>query len=247
VGGSRVGLILAAGLAVVLGAAAVWWMIRPAPEPPAAVTAPAPVATSAPPPPETPRPAPAVTKPAAVAKPTPEPEPEPTLGTLVIESDVPDTSVFVDRVYLGTAPVTATKLTPGPHRLNLSAPGYEGFLETVEVAAGTRTLAFKFKEIRLDETIEVVHKHALGSCAGTLHATPQGITYTTTNAGDAFSAGLPDLETFEVDYAQKNLRIKVRGKTYNFTVPASGSADPLLSFHQAVEKARARLKSGRRP
>jgi hypothetical protein len=167
---------------------------------------------------------------------------------LIIESDVPDTSVFVDRVYLGTAPVTARNLTPGPHRLNMSVTGYEGVFETIEVAAGTHTYSAKFKEVKLDEKILVIHKHGIGNCSGTLRASPQGLVYETTDKDDAFAVPLTALETFQMDYIQKNLRVKVpKGKSYNFTLPGSGSVDALYGFHQNVEKARQRLLSGRRP
>lgn len=215
---------------------------------------PAPSAAANPAAPSKPVTTPAVTKPATTVRPgatavapTPTPEAAPTMGTLIIESDVPETSVFIDRVYLGTAPVTKTDLTPGPHRLNMSVTGYEGISETIDVEPGTRTISIKFKEIRLDERVNAVHKHAIGSCSGTLRATPQGLTYETDNKGDAFTAPLTDLEAFEADYIQKNLRVKIRGgKTYNFT-EAEGNADRLYLFHQAVEKVRQRLLAGRRP
>ena len=138
--------------------------------------------------------------------PTPTPEAAPTVGTLTFESDVPDTSVFIDRVYIGTAPVTAHDVKPGSHALRLSAAGYDGIAESIEVVPGTKTLSYKFKEVRLDATIAVVHKHGIGSCAGTLHATPKGLTYETTNKDDGFTVALTDLETFSVDYLQKNLK-----------------------------------------
>jgi hypothetical protein len=176
---------------------------------------------------------------------TPSPQPvvaaPPTTGTLHIESDVPDTSVFIDRVFLGTAPVTAENLAPGTHHLNMSATGFDGVSEDITVEAGSHDLSIKFKEIKLDAKALVVHKHAFGSCAGTLHATPQGLRYDTANADDAFNVPLTDLETFEVDYLNKNLRVKVRrGKTYNFTDP-DGNADRLFVFQRDVEKVRQRL------
>jgi hypothetical protein len=182
---------------------------------------------------------------AAAPEPGATPAPAPTTGTLIIESDVPDTSVFLDRVYLGKAPVTATGVAPGPHRVNLSATGYEGFVDTIDVVPGPRTLSIKFKEIRLDVSLAVVHKHALGSCAGTLRATPKGLTYDTTNKADAFSAALTDLETFTMDYLEKTLRVKVKGgKSYNFTDPEA-NVNRLYLFHQEIDKARQRLMSGR--
>jgi hypothetical protein len=245
-------VILGAGLLLIGGAVALFYATStrsvpeptPSPRPPNAETpvrsaSPSPTPATEPNP--TPSPKPSV-KPAEL---TPTPEPSPTTGTLVIESDVPDTSVFVDRVFLGKAPQTATGLTPGPHRLNLSATGYEGFVDTIDVAAGTHTFNYSFKEIKLDASIKVVHKHAIGSCNGTLHATPQGLTYDTANKGDAFSAPLTDLETLTMDYLEKKLTVKIKGgKSYTFA-DADGDVNRLFLFHKDVDRARQRLISGR--
>ncbi|HET9372380.1 MAG TPA: PEGA domain-containing protein, partial [Vicinamibacterales bacterium] len=99
---------------------------------------------------------------------------------------MPGASVFIDRVYLGTTPVTAEGVVPGTHRLNVSVEGYDGIAETIEVAPGPKDIEIKFKEVRLDATIEVVHKHGVGSCRGTLHATPRGVTFAASDAGDRF-------------------------------------------------------------
>ena len=94
---------------------------------------------------------------------------------------------------------------------------------------------------------DVVHKHGIGSCRGTLVATPQGLRYDTTNKGDAFTSALTNLETFEVDYLEKNLKVKIKGgKQYNFTDP-NGNADTLFVFQRDVEKARQRLLKGEVP
>ncbi len=97
-------------------------------------------------------------------------------------------------------------------------------------------MTVRFKEIRLHEAVEVVHKHGVGSCEGRLLATPQGVRYETTNKNDAFSLSFEQIETFEVDYLKKNLRVKRRGgKTWNFTTRAE-NADPLFVFHREVQK-----------
>ena len=243
---NRLVLILFAIVVLVFGIAAAIYFMQPAEAPPTSsapvVAAPKPTAT----PVDAPKPAatPAASKPTAAA-PTPTPEAAPTTGTLVFESDVPDTSVFIDRVYIGTVPVTASDVKPGTHTLKLSAAGYDGFAETIEVTPGTKTLSYKFKEVRLDATLAVVHKHAMGSCTGTLHATPQGLTYETTNKEDAFKAPLTDLETFAVDYIAKNLRVKIKkGKSFTFTDP-DGKADRLQLFFDVVEKARQRIIAGK--
>jgi hypothetical protein len=171
----------------------------------------------------------------------------PDVGSLHIDSDVPGAQVFIDREFLGTAPLTANNIKPGQHRLNVSAEGYEGIAETLDVEPGPRDIKVRFKEVRLDASIDVVHKHRLGSCRGKLSATSQGLRYTTTEKDDAFNVGLLDLEMFQVDYLEKTLRVKLKkGKQYNFTDP-EGNADRLFVFHRDVEKARERLKNGDTP
>ena len=200
-----------------------------------------------------PEPAPAsrrrpVAKPKTEPTPTPvETEPAaPTMGTLLVTTDVPGASVFLDQQYVGTAPTTIPDVAPGQHRLNVSAEGHEGYAETIDVVPGERNIAVRFNEVRLDAAIDVVHKHGMGSCRGRLVATPDGLRYNTGNKGDAFTAQLLGVEIFEVDYLQKNLRVKIKGgKTYNFTDP-EGNADTLFVFHRDVQKARERLASAGR-
>ena len=234
---------MAAGAVVLAAGAGALWFLKPAPQP----AEPPPVNRPATPPPSTsapaPRPSEAPPKPA-----TPPPvEPAttaPTTGTLVITSDAPDTSVFIDRKYLGTAPVTATGLTPGSHHLNMSATGYDGISEDIDVAAGSHEIAKSFKTVKLDASLAVVHKHAFGSCKGTLRATPAGIVYDTTNKDDKFSVALTDLETFEVDYVAKTMTIKIRkGKTFKLTDPED-NADRLFVFHRDVDKVRKKVGGG---
>jgi hypothetical protein len=171
----------------------------------------------------------------------PEPEPAavaPTTATLHITSDVPGAQVFVDRKFIGTAPVTAEDIAPGTRQINVSAPGYDGVAETFDVAPGPRDIMISLKAIRLDESIPVTHKHGMGSCAGRLVATPEGLRYQTDNKNDGFAVPLTSLETFKVDFLAKNLKVKIKGgRSYDFTDPG-GKADPLYLFHQAVEKAR---------
>jgi PEGA domain-containing protein len=168
-------------------------------------------------------------------------------GTLHIDSDVPGAQVFIDREYIGAAPVTASDVKPGTHRLNVSAQGYEGVADTIEVAPGPRDIVIKLKEVRLDVRIDVVHKHRFGSCKGRLIATSRGVRYETTNKDDGFSSALLDVGAFQVDYLEKNLRVTLRnGKRYDFTDP-DGNADRLFVFHRDVEKARERLRKGDPP
>lgn len=177
----------------------------------------------------------------APAEAPPAPEAAAELGTLRIEADVPNAQVFLDRQFIGTAPLTAEGVKPGSHQLNVSAEGFEGIVQTIDVEPGPRDVAIRFREVRLNATLAVVHKHRMGSCTGQLVATPQGLRYDTDDKEDRFSAPLGDLETFTVDYQDKNLRIKVRkGRQYNFTDP-DGNADRLFVFQRDVEKVRKRL------
>jgi hypothetical protein len=243
-------LVVIAGVVVALfGAAALlglWIGGRQTPERTAAVE-PAPAQAAAPPPRvETPTtieasrdPAPRPKKKVEPAAPPPPAEPAaPTAGELHIDSDVPGAMVFLDRKFIGPAPVTVKDVTPGTHRLNVTAEGYEGYAEPIEVAVGPADILVKFKEIRLKETVDVVHKHAMGSCEGKLLADPQGVRYDTANKDDAFFMKFSEIESFEVDYLKKNLRLKKRGgKQFNFTTRAE-NADPLFVFHRNVDKVR---------
>jgi hypothetical protein len=190
-------------------------------------------------------PAPGAAAPSAPA--TKKAEPAPATATLILESDTPDTTVFMDRAFLGTAPQTLRDVSPGEHQLIFSPTGQDSIRMTVDVQPGTKTIVARFREMQLSEAVEVVHKHALGSCRGTLKASPNGLTYDTKHAEDAFTAPLTNLDVFAVNYVEKNLKVKLKGgKTYTFTEP-DGTADKLYAFHQAVEKARQRMLAGRRP
>ena len=166
---------------------------------------------------------------------------EPPGGLLHIDSDVAGAQVFIDRQYVGVTPLTAPNVSPGTHQLNVSAPGYSGIAQSVDVEPGPRDLLFRFKEVRLNASIDVVHKHRLGSCSGRLIATPQGLRYETAEKDDAFSAPLSSLERFDVDYLARTLHVRpARGKQYDFTDP-DGNADRLFIFHRDVDAARQRL------
>ena len=83
-------------------------------------------------------------------------------------------------------------------------------------------MLIKLKDVRLDAKIAVVHSHRIGSCRGQLMATPQGLRYETTDKDDGFSVPLQDLETFQVDYLEKRLRLKVqKGKRTCSPIPTA--------------------------
>lgn len=243
-------LVLPLLVVVALGGAVAWWLRPPTePRPPAPVPVPKPAVEAAP----APSPAPEPAAPRATAKattrpnekPSPEPMPAPAAPpkpTLRVSSDVDGAHVFVDRKYVGNTPLNTNDVTPGSHQVNVSAEGYDGVSESVTVAdSGNTDLHVSLKTVRLNVSVPVVHKHAMGSCEGTLSADPDGLHYETSNASDAFSLPLSELEVFSTDYAQKVLKVKKRGgKTWNFTTKAP-NADALVSFQQAVDRARQKL------
>ena len=154
-------------------------------------------------------------------------------------SDVPGASVFLDRRFLGTTPLATSDVEPGSHRLNVSAEGYEGYAEPLELRAGPNEVVVRFKEVRLEEQVAVAHKHAVGACQGVLHADTAGLRFEATKGSDSFDAAFSTLDPLQVDYLARTLRVKQRGgKTWNFT---ADSADALLVFQKRVEAARARL------
>jgi hypothetical protein len=219
----------------------------PAATTPAPVVVPSPPPATAPPTVEPPRPSRRAAAPAVTSAPPAEAPTPADLVTLRIDSDVAGAQVFVDRQFIGAAPVSTTDVKPGPHQINVSAPGYDQYAQSIDLTPGSRDVMVRFKEVRLDAKADVVHKHGIGSCRGTLVATPQGLRYDTTNKGDAFTVPLTNLESFEVNYLEKNLKVKIKGgKQYNFTDPME-NADNLFVFQRDVEKARQRLLKGDLP
>ena len=91
-------------------------------------------------------------RPRKEAPPAPEPAAPPPAGpTLVVESDVPGASVFIDRKFVGMTPLRTTDVAGGPHQLNASVTGEEGLAQTIDIAGtGETTIALKFKEVRLN-------------------------------------------------------------------------------------------------
>lgn len=254
--------LVVGGLVVLLLIAAGAWFTTRAPEP-ATATVPAAAPRTAAPAPKKAEPAPEkalekaleptepgrrAAEPRKTAEPVPAPAAEvarPDAATLTVESDVPGASVFVDREFVGTAPVTLKGVAPGSKRINLSVEGFEGVQRSVDVVAGGNTVTMRFKEVRLNTTVGVAHKHGMGGCEGTLRATVDGLVYDTTNKGDAFTLEYDQVESFEVNYLEKNLRVKQRGgKTWNFTDRAAQNADKLFVFHREVATAREKLAQG---
>jgi hypothetical protein len=243
--------ILVAAVIAVLAFGVVYMLERPAP----VVETPAPAApriipkkeepvpTPTKPVAETPRKAPKKEAPAPPA-PAPKTSSAPTLASLHLETDVPGASVFIDRAFVGNTPLSLDKLQPGSKRVQVTATGFDSVQKTINLEPGPNTITIRVKEVSLNATTSVVHKHSMGSCAGTLVASLDGLRYNTTNTGDAFSLPYAQVEVFVVDYLQKNLRVKQKGgKTWNFT-DKNDNADALFVFHRDVEAARKKLADG---
>jgi hypothetical protein len=240
---------LIGGLVVIAGISA-FLVLRSRPEPkpapvPAPVTtprvvpkkvepAPAPVAEA---PKKAPKKAPAA--PVAPAAPA-----APTLASLTLETDVPGASVFIDRQFVGNTPLSLDKLEPGSKRVQITATGFDSVQKTLDLVPGPNAVTIRVREVSLNAKTPVVHKHGMGACEGTLTASLDGLKYETSNRGDAFTLPFAQLETFVVDYLQKNMRVKQRGgKTWNFT-DKNDNADALFVFHRDVEAARKKLAEG---
>jgi len=155
--------------------------------------------------------------------------------SLSVQSDIPGATVFLDRRYKGTTPVTIKDVMAGEHQLTVSADGYEMYAEEVTITTGHRNVRIDFKQTvaGFNESIPVVHKHSFGRCQGVLMADANGIRYATDHK-DSFAIPYGSLERFEVDYIKKNMNLKVqKGRNYNFT-EQSGDADALFLFHKNV-------------
>ncbi len=245
--------VLIAAVVVVLALCAVILLTNSGPEPvaeaPAAPAAPRiiprknePVPAPSTPVAETPRKAP-------VRKAEPEPAPPPraaapTLASLKLETDVPGASVFIDRAFVGNTPLSLDKLAPGTKRVQITATGFDSVQKTIELNPGPNAITIRVKEVSLSARTTVVHKHGMGSCEGQLTASLDGLRYDTSNKGDAFALPYAQVESFVIDYLQKNLRVKQKGgKTWNFT-DKNDNADVLFVFHRDVEAARKKLADG---
>lgn len=197
--------------------------------------------------------APAASEPVAKKAPAKKAEPAPTaveapaaptLASLSLDTDVPGASVFIDRQFVGNTPLSLDKLQPGSKRIQVTATGFDSVQKTIELNPGPNSVTIRVKEVTLNASTKVVHKHGMGSCEGTLTATLDGLRYDTTNKGDAFTLPYAQVEAFAVDYLQKNLRVKQKGgKTWNFT-DKNDNADTLFVFHRDVEAARKKLADG---
>jgi len=88
-----------------------------------------------------------------------EPTPTPAKAVLKVTSNVDGSSVFVDGVRKGTAPLTLEGLKPGRHQVKVARKGYEPYEEGVFLRQG-KTLTVKAVLEGLSGTIEVTGRPA---------------------------------------------------------------------------------------
>ncbi|MPY86973.1 MAG: PEGA domain-containing protein [Luteitalea sp.] len=246
------GSLAAVGLvALVLSGGLAWYLNRVTDDhtaPTAAPSAPSrPTTDDGVPDAATSRPArpPASARPRDSPTPTSPPPPavEPPSPELRVDSDVAGAMVFINRKFLGKTPLVTRNVTPGTHQLNVVADGYDAVVRTIEIGDETTSVDIELKQVTLDDAVDVVHKHAFGSCEGRLAASVKGLRYEPSQGDHAFSFPWGQLGTFRVDYLDKTLRVEQEGgRTWNFTTRAE-NADPLFVFHRDVEKARAQLST----
>lgn len=62
--------------------------------------------------------------------------PRPTFAPLLVTCDVPGARVFLDDRPLGVVPLGALRVSPGRHRVHVSAPGHAPGTQTVDVPPG---------------------------------------------------------------------------------------------------------------
>ena len=207
-------------IVVTLLLGAVWYFLRgatPAPEPAGSVSARATgLSRSA-----------GKTAPRSSRSARPRASGEPAPAGLSVDADVPDADVFVDRVYKGKAPLLLTDVAPGPHRINVSAEGFDGYAETVDVTGESQNLSVRLKPVRLAAGVDVVHKHGIGSCRGRLSATPAGLRYTPAKGDDGFEVPLASVERLDADYLKKQL-------------DGEGARGPHLQLRRSGRRARMR-------
>jgi hypothetical protein len=67
------------------------------------------------------------------------------LGTIRIETDTPGASVFIDRQFIGRAPVTTANIRPGTYQLSVSADGFDTVTRTIDVEPGPREIMVRLK------------------------------------------------------------------------------------------------------
>ena len=78
--------------------------------------------------------------------------PPPVVGTLRIASDVAGAQVFIDRQFVGAAPVVAENVTPGSHQLNVSAAGFDSIATAIDVVPGEHEIVVKLREVHLRDS-----------------------------------------------------------------------------------------------
>ncbi len=131
----------------------------------------------------------------AIARATIRPKAGPT-GTLLAIASVPGTTVIIDGVKTGTAPVTLDAVTPGTHVVEGYKKGYDRAQATVKVVAGEQAV------VKLD--LEIA-KERYGSLA-VRSSVPGAIVYV-----DGSSRGRAPVELSKVTLGEHAVVVRKRG------------------------------------
>ncbi|MEQ9504343.1 MAG: PEGA domain-containing protein [Deltaproteobacteria bacterium] len=131
----------------------------------------------------------------AIARATIRPKSGPT-GTLLVIASVPGTSVIVDGVKTGTAPVTLDAITPGTHVVEGYKKGYDRAQDTVKVTAGEQAV------VKLDIQIA---KERYGALA-VRSSEPGAIVYV-----DGSSRGRAPVELSQMKLGEHAIVVRKRG------------------------------------
>ena len=162
---------------------------------------------------------------------------------LRVTSDVAGAFVFVDRKFLGKTPLETDDVQAGSHRLQVSAEGYDGVSQSIEVARRRSDRCLGVAEDSRRST------RACRSCTSTAsdraraRSSPTCAGFATRRRTGTTPGRCPSVTSRSLclDYQGKTLQIKQRGgRTWNFTTRTS-NADPLLVFQREVDHARSRL------
>ena len=155
--------------------------------------------------------------------------------------------VFIDRRYAGTTPFESYEVEPGRHRINVSAPGYEGHAEDVEITAELTAVDVRFRQNPAGPAHpgrpQAPFRPTARATSWPRRAGSPTRPTTTTRSRCAWTDSRSSRST--TWRTTCGSRCGADGPT-NFT-DGEENADTLFVFHRAVEEARGRLARGESP
>ena len=127
--------------------------------------------------------------------------------------------------------------------MQLTATGFDSVQKTIEPSPGPNAITIRVKEVTPNAKVPVVHKHAMGSCDGSLSATLDGLNTTPRTRVMRSQCRIRAGRTVRRRLLQKNSPREAKGANLNFT-DKNDNADALFVFHREVEAARKKLAEG---